>query len=337
MTVRRRADETTRRQFLAGTAAAATAATCGWMSRADDSQRTAQIAITLDLEMSAEYPRRGMTEWNYRKGDLDDATKQYALRAGELVKKYGGVLHYFCVGQVFEQPNVDWLKQLAAAGHPIGNHTYDHIFLRATRVEDLQFRFRRAPWLLADKKLPDLIRENIVITTKAMQSVAGITPNGFRTPGGFSDGLADRPDLQQMLLDLGFTWVSSKYPAHQAGRPKEAPGDEVFADILRAQKDAQPFVYPTGLIEIPMSPISDVGGFRTYYWKREYFLRSIRECVGWAIETGSVFDFLAHPSCLVVEDPQLEAIQLICELVKAAGPRAQIVGLDQIAKRVKAK
>ena len=310
---------------------------CGWMSRADETQRVAQIAITLDLEMSAEYPRRGMTEWNYRKGDLDDATKQYAVRAGELVKKYGGVLHYFCVGQVFEQPNVDWLKQLAAAGHPIGNHTYDHIFLRATRVEDLQFRFRRAPWLLADKKLPDLIRENIVITTKAMQSVAGITPNGFRTPGGFSDGLADRPDLQQMLLDLGFTWVSSKYPAHQAGRPKEAPGDEVFADILRAQKDAQPFVYPTGLIEIPMSPISDVGGFRTYYWKREYFLRSIRECVGWAIETGSVFDFLAHPSCLVVEDPQLEAIQLICELVKAAGPRAQIVGLDQIAKRVKAK
>lgn len=335
MTLRRREGSTTRRQFLAGTAAAVAAATCGWMSRADEAQRTAQIAITLDLEMSAEYPKRGMTEWNYRKGDLDDATKQYALRAGELVKKYGGVLHYFCVGQVFEQPNVDWLKELAAAGHPIGNHTYDHIFLRANRLEDLQFRFRRAPWLLGDKKLPDLIRENIAITTKAMQTVAGITPNGFRTPGGFADGLTDRPDLQQMLLDLGFTWVSSKYPAHLAGRPKEAPGDDVFADILRAQKEAQPFVYPTGLIEIPMSPISDVGGFRTNYWKREYFIRAIRKCVGWAIETGSVFDFLAHPSCLVVEDPQLEAIQLICELVQAAGPRAQIVGLDQIAKRVK--
>ena len=304
------------------------------MSRADDSQRVAQIAITLDLEMSAEYPRRGMTEWNYRKGDLDEATKRYSLQAGELVKKYGGVLHFFCVGQVLEQPSVDWLKALAAAGHPIGNHTYDHISLKAAKREELQFRFQRAPWLTGDKSVPELIRDNIAVTTKAMVQGAGITPNGFRTPGGFANGLTDRPDLQQLLLDLGFSWVSSKYPAHQSGRPKVVPDDAVFADIVRAQTDSQPFAYPSGLIEVPMSPISDVTAFRTNYWKRDYFLRAIRECVTWAIETGGVFDFLAHPSCLVVEDPQLESIQLICDLVQAAGPRATIVGLDQIAKKV---
>lgn len=324
----------TRRQFLAGSAAVAAAATCGWMSRAADSPRPALIAISLDLEMSAEYPRRGMTEWNYRKGDLDDATKQYALQAGELVKKWGGVLHYFCVGQVLEHPNVDWLKQLAAAGHPIGNHTYDHVFIKATKLDEIQFRFKRAPWLTRGKTVPEILRDNIAITTKAMQDGAGITPNGFRTPGGFNNGLTDRPDLQQMLLDLGFTWVSSRYPAHKAGRPKEAPGEDVFADILRAQKDAQPFVYPSGLIEVPMSPISDVGAFRTNYWKREHFLRAVREGVTWAIDTGGVFDFLAHPSCLVVEDPRLESIELICELVRAAGSRAKLVGLDQIAQRV---
>lgn len=336
MTDPRSFNRTSRRQFLAGTAAVAAAATCGWMSRAADPLRPALIAISLDLEMSAEYPRRGMTEWNFRKGDLDDASKQYALQSGELVKKYGGVLHYFCVGQTLEQPDVDWLKQLAAAGHPIGNHTYDHVFVKATKPEEIQFKFKRAPWLTGGKKIADVIRENIATTTKAMQEGAGITPNGFRTPGGFNTALTDRPDLQQMLLDLGFTWISSKYPAHQAGRPKQAPGDEVFADILRAQKDAQPFAYPSGLIEVPMSPISDVGAFRTNYWKREYFLRAIREGVTWAIDNGGVFDFLAHPSCLVVEDPRLETIELICELVKAAGPRAKLVGLDQIAQRVAA-
>ena len=242
------------------------------MSRADDSQRVAQIAITLDLEMSAEYPRRGMTEWNYRKGDLDEATKRYSLQAGELVKKYGGVLHFFCVGQVLEQPSVDWLKALAAAGHPIGNHTYDHISLKAAKREELQFRFQRAPWLTGDKSVPELIRDNIAVTTKAMVQGAGITPNGFRTPGGFANGLTDRPDLQQLLLDLGFSWVSSKYPAHQSGRPKVVPDDAVFADIVRAQTDSQPFAYPSGLIEVPMSPISDVTAFRTNYWKRDYFL-----------------------------------------------------------------
>lgn len=337
MTDTRSFNRTSRRQFLAGTAAVAAAATCGWMSRAADPARPALIAISLDLEMSAEYPRRGMTEWNFRKGDLDDASKQYSRQAGELVKKYGGVLHYFCVGQTLEQPNIDWLKQLAAAGHPIGNHTYDHVFVKAAKPEEIQFKFKRAPWLIGGKKIADVIRENIATTTKAMLEGAGITPNGFRTPGGFNTALTDRPDLQQMLLDLGFKWISSKYPAHQAGRPKEVPGEEVFADILRAQKDAQPFVYPSGLIEVPMSPISDVGAFRTNYWKREYFLRAIREGVTWAIDNGGVFDFLAHPSCLVVEDPRLESIELICELVKAAGPRAKLVGLDQIAQRVSAE
>ena len=328
------ASQTTRRQFLAGSAALVASAACGRMSRADDNQKVAQIAVTLDLEMSAEYPKRGMTEWNYRKGDLDDATKKYSLRAGELVKKYGGVLHYFCVGQVLEHPSVEWLKELAAAGHPIGNHTYDHVYVKATKPEELQFRFKRAPWLIAGKSVSDVIRENIAITNKAL-TATGITPNGFRTPGGFQEGIADRPDVQQMLLDLGFTWVSSKYVGHKIGKPKEPPTDEVYAEIRRAQKESQPFVYPTGLIEIPMNPISDVGAFRANYWKREWFLRALRESVTWAIETGSMFDLMAHPSCLVVEDPELESIQLICELVKAAGPRAKLVGLDQIAKTVK--
>ena len=41
------------------------------------------------------------------------------------------------------------LKQLAAAGHPIGNHTYDHVNVKANRPEDTQYRFARAPWLVA--------------------------------------------------------------------------------------------------------------------------------------------------------------------------------------------
>lgn len=329
--------QNTRRQFLATTAAIGAAAACGWISQAEETDRPALIAVTLDLEMSAEYPTRGYTEWNYRKGDLDDATKQYAVQAGELVKKYGGVLHYFCVGRTFEQPDVDWLKALATAGHPIGNHTYDHVFVKAGTVEEVQFRFKRAPWLAQGRKIPDFIRENIQQTTAAMNQRMGIKPNGFRTPGGFSNGLADRPDLQQMLMDLGFTWASSKYPAHLAGQPKIPPGPEVYADILRAQQQAQPFTYPSGLVEVPMSPISDVSAFRSNYWKRNHFLKAIEVCVRWAIETGNCFDFLAHPSCLVIEDPRFESIELICELVKAAGKRAKIVGLDQFAGRVQGK
>lgn len=327
-----------RRGFLAGSAAAAVgaAATATGLARAggQSPQRKALVAITLDLEMSRHYPKRGMTEWDYQKGNLDDDTKAYAVQAGRVAKEQGGRIHYFCVGRVLEQPNVDWLNELAAQGHPIGNHTYDHVYVLATKPEEVQFRFQRSPWLLRGRSVEEVIRENVQITNFALKDRTGIEVNGFRTPGGFSDGLVGRPDVQQMLLDLGFKWVSSKYPSHDAGQPMQEPSDAVYASIVEAQQQAQPFVYPTGLIEVPMSPISDVGAFRTNYWKLDYFLKAIGMAVTWAIERGAVFDFLAHPSCLVVEDPQFETIKLICRLVREAGDQAALVGLDTIAGQV---
>lgn len=325
----------TRRKFLAASATAAVGG-AAVLSSAEPAKR-ARIAITLDLEMSAQYPQRSQTEWNYRKGDLDEATKRYAVEAARLVKERGNVLHFFAVGATLEQPDVGWLKEIAAAGHPVGNHTYDHVNVLATRPEQIQFRFQRAPWLIRNRAVADVIADNIRLTTTALKDRCGITPAGFRTPGGFTNGLADRPDIQKMLLDQGFTWVSSKYPNHQTGPAKKEPTEAVYADIVRAQADAQPFAYPSGLIEVPMSPISDVGAFRTNYWKLGWFLEALKRSMTWAIANGAVFDFLAHPSCLVVEDPRFESIKLMCDMVKDAGDRAGIVDLGSIARGVAKK
>lgn len=324
----------TRRRFFSATAAGALATAAG-LSASRAPKRKALVAISLDLEMSAEYPKRGMTEWNYRKGDLDADTKAYATAAAKVAKDRGGKIHFFAVGQTLEQADVSWLKDLVADGHPVGNHTYDHVYLLAAKPEELQFRFKRAPWLVRGKTVAEVIEENVASTTLALKERCGIAPNGFRTPGGFRDGLKGRDDLQKMLLKQGFAWVSSLYPAHPCGKPKEQPGDAVYADILKAQAAAQPFAYPSGLIEVPMSPVSDVNAFRTHYWKLDWFLKAVRLGVEEAIRTGGVYDFLAHPSCLVVEDPTFEAVKLICDLVKGAGDKAAVVGLDEIAKRAK--
>ena len=322
----------TRRTFLTAASAGALVA-AGVAAR--QPKRKALVAITLDLEMSAEYPTRGQTEWNFRKGELDDATKRYAVKAAEVVKARGGVVHFFAIGRTLEQPDVGWLKDLAAAGHPVGNHTYDHVNVKATKPEDVQFRFRRAPWLIRGKPVAEVIEDNVAHTTAALKERCGITAAGFRTPGGFNNGLADRPDVQKMLLRQGFTWVSSLYPAHTCGVPKEQPGAAVYADIVRAQAAAQPFAYPTGLIEVPMNPVSDVTAFRAHFWKLDWFLRALRLAVAEAVRTGGVFDFLAHPSCLVVEDPTFETVKLICDLVKDAGDKAAVVDLGTIAARGK--
>ena len=135
---------------------------------------------------------------------------------------------------------------------------------------------------------------------------------------------------------MGYWWVSSKYPAHPiavtSGKP---PDDKVKAGILAAQEQAQPFVYPSGLIELPMSPISDVGAFRNGRWPLEAFLDAIRAAVAWAIERRAVFCFLGHPSCLGVVNPSFRTIEMIADQVRAAGDRAAIVNLETIARRVK--
>ncbi len=293
----------------------------------------AQIAITLDLEMSRNFPVWEEMRWDYEKGNLNDETKRYTVEACRRVKAHGGVLHCFSVARVCEQDNVDWLKGIAQSGHPIGNHTYDHVNVLATRLEDIQFRFRRAPWLVEGRTPAEVIRENIRLASVALKTRVGVTPAGFRTPGGFNTGLVGRPDVQQMLLDLGFTWVSSLYPAHPNSEPKQRPSAEVLDGIVAAQQMSQPFVYPTGLVEVPMSPISDIGAFRGGRWELEWFMEAIRHGVQWAIDHGACYDFLAHPSCLYVTDPKFQTIEMICEMVSKAGDRAELVGVDTLAKR----
>lgn len=293
----------------------------------------AQIAVTLDLEMSRHYPTWDDLHWDYEKGNLNDAAKQYAVEAARRVKAHGGVVHFFAVGRVLEQENVDWLKKIHEQGHPIGNHTYDHVNVLAQTADQIQFRFQRAPWLIEGKTPAQVIRENIAVTGRALRRRVGVEANGFRAPGGFHNGLKDRVDLQKMLLDQGFHWVSSLYPPHPATKPGERPTRETLAGLVESQALAQPFRYPSGLVEVPMSPISDVNAFRTGRWKLDWYLEAVRLGVEWAVENRAVYDFLAHPSCLGVVDPEFRTIELIAELVRQAGPRASIVGLDAVARR----
>jgi peptidoglycan/xylan/chitin deacetylase (PgdA/CDA1 family) len=316
-----------RRQFLAGALAAGASLAAG-------EAQPALIAITLDLEMSRNFPKWDQTEWDYEKGNLNAETKRYAVEACRRVKAHGGVIHCFAVGRVLEQPDVGWLKEIAAAGHPVGNHTYDHVNVKATRPEDVQFRFRRAPWLIEGQPPRDVIRENIRLASAALKARAGIEAAGFRTPGGFADGLADRPDLRRMLRELGFGWVSSKYPAHPLGDAGKQPGRAVLDAVVKAQEQAEPFAYPDGLVEVPMSPVSDISAFRGGRWELAWFLDALRLSVEWAIDRRATFDFLGHPSCLYVVDPEFRAIELICALVEKAGNRAKLVNLGAIAERV---
>jgi polysaccharide deacetylase len=291
----------------------------------------ALVAITFDLEMSMRYPTCDQMEWNYEKGLLDDASKSYTLEAVRHVKAIGGRMHNFVVGRVCEQENVEWLEELHREGPRFGNHTYDHVYIRATRVEDIQPRFQRAPWLIEGKGPQEVIRENILMCERAMQARLGFRPQGFRAPGGFSDGISTRPDVRLMLLSLGYDCACTRYTAHPVTKPGDAPTARNLRGIVSAQKAAQPFIYPSGLIEVPASPITGVVAFRTCRWRLSTFQQAIRGCLQWAIENRAVFDFTCHPSVSGVVDPGFETLGMVLEIIQKAGERVAIVDPETLA------
>ena len=293
----------------------------------------ALIAITMDLEMSRHYPQRGELEWDYCKGDLDETAKAYAVAVCQRVKRAGGTVHGFLLGRTLEQPKVDWLIEMLGDGHALGNHTYDHVKLNARTAETVQARFRRCPWLIEGQTPRAAVQRNIRLTELAMQHRLGKQPDGFRTPYGYPAGLGKRPDLQTLLLEMGYHWVSSQYRQPQ-NLKQSRPTAANYAAITRCVKQSQPYTYPTGLIEIPLSPLTDVNAFRSRRWTLSEFVRSVRHGLLWAIKNHGVYDYCFHPSVLCIEDPDLQVIDMICNEVRQAGSRAALVDLETIAQRV---
>src|SRR6185312_1450290 len=118
-----------RREWLACSAAgvAGTTLAARRIEPPEAGRRKALVAITLDLEMSRNFPTWQTTHWDYEKGNLNDETKKYAVEACRRIRGHGGVAHCFAVGRVFEQEDVSWLRGIIQAGHAVGNHTYDHV------------------------------------------------------------------------------------------------------------------------------------------------------------------------------------------------------------------
>ena len=110
-------NQMTRRAFLASTLSTGlTMAGAGGPVALAPAANKALIAVTLDLEMSRHYSTRDQMHWDYEKGNLDDATKRYAVEAARRVKAKDGVIHFFAVGQTMEQEDVGWLKEIVAQG-----------------------------------------------------------------------------------------------------------------------------------------------------------------------------------------------------------------------------
>ena len=146
-----------RRQILASALA----------SHLGGAQRQAQISITIDLEMARHYPAWSDTEWDFEKGNLSAEVKRYALEAARRVKQRGGVIHFFLVGRVLEQPDISWLQEIVKMGHPIGNSWYSLAPDMGPRPAE-PTNTPDARYVLDAERIPQLVPPSVIFPYKKM-------------------------------------------------------------------------------------------------------------------------------------------------------------------------
>lgn len=286
------------------------------------------LSLTLDVEQCSNFPYWSSV-WDHRKGAIEPDTRRYIEKLAGIAAAARLRFQWFALGISLEDPDVSYLRSLVAAGHPVGNHTYRHVNVKAQTREQLQVTYRNDPALGRPFATPlEAVRHEIRRTAEAMRERLGAGPQGFRTPGGFGNGLADVPAVQALLREEGYAYASSHYLYPVSARPRPS-WEELVGALCWSIEHLQPYRYPNGLPEIPMMGISDIWAFRVLDLEREQWIRLLEAGVDHAAERGLTFSILMHPHVLACRDPHAATIQRLLERAAARGGR--IVTNDELA------
>jgi len=200
-------------------------------------------SLSLDLDNQWSYMKtHGDPEWESFPSYLDVVVPRFLNVLDDLDWKITG----FVVGQdAALEKNREALEMIAAAGHEIGNHSFNH-----------------EPWLeLYSKKQ---IEEEIIRAEEAIESATGRRPRGFRGPG-YSlseacleilkdrDYLYDASTFPTFLGPLARTYYFLKSDLEEEEKEKRK---QLFGGFRDGLKPVKPYFWALGtrtLLEIPVT------------------------------------------------------------------------------------
>ena len=144
------------------------------------------ISVSLDLDNLWSYMKtHGDAGWEAFPSYLDALVEIVLPR----LQAHGLTITFFVVGQdAALARNAEALAALAAAGHEIGNHSFNH-----------------EPWL--HLYAPPQIADEIERAEQAIARATGATPRGFRGPG-----FSLSPEVLRVLARRGYRYDASTFP-----------------------------------------------------------------------------------------------------------------------------
>jgi peptidoglycan/xylan/chitin deacetylase (PgdA/CDA1 family) len=252
--------------------------------------------------MSTNFPYRNSI-WDHRKGAIDAETREYVAAQNEIANDHGVKLTYFLVASALEQEDIGYLRAAVQAGHEIGNHTYSHVNVTAKATQELRGVYGSRSWLVGQRDVRTVICDEIATASVLIREKLGVTPRGFRTPYGFSDGLENEGWFRQFLRANDFAFVSSRYFGWDLWDEQQSERGVDDVRLLTDLRSAQPYIYSDGLVEFPIATPSDCHVFRPWRWPLQRWLETVKRLIDLSYEHGFALDLCLHPSILAACDP----------------------------------
>ena len=246
------------------------------------------VAIGYDVDMPGDLDYLYVKELGWQggcHGHLNEDVINYVKTVVNISERYDAKLQFFLQGNTFEDPVEHWID-IAERGHAIDQHTYNHISLPHTPLETIESEVARTKRLIEDK--------------------LGVVNIGLRGPGGYRNGLRERGDIQQILIEAGIKFVTT-----QDAFGHEDLSDEKMAETIA---DTQPYYYDeTGLLEIPFCGYQDREFFDLDCGPRlgtlEEWIEYLKRTVDFVYEHGLIYGLVVHPSTGFKHDPAGESIR----------------------------
>jgi len=134
--------------------------------------------------------RQGTSEGNYLALTFDDSPMPETAELLRILDELDVRATFFVCGN-YATWRPELLEAIAAAGHEIGNHTYDHQNL--TRVDD------------------ETLRDELSRTNRVVKAVTGVAPHLFRPPGGNYDSRIVEEAYHQEMTTVMWSVSCSDY------------------------------------------------------------------------------------------------------------------------------
>ncbi len=242
--------------------------------------RRGVIAIGFDIERMFESEEPYFTDnppplksvsYPGPKWQLTPACIQYVRKLMDIADRHSTKVQFFALGHSVEA-SPDIFSEILARKHALGQHTYSHLSLNANTNQ---------------------VMDEVFKTQEIFFRKLGLRPIGLRAPGMYSHGIDALQELQGRLKTAGIRYVSTRY------------------DQSRSMEEMQPYLLPSGLLEIPSFGYSD----RNYTHKLQNTLQAwtsyIRDQVRQACDRKLIYTPDLHPCLEAVLDPQAETLETI--------------------------